>query len=779
MTLTTLSSKELKPLFKWAFKRNKVIIIIFSIFLFLNGPLLDMFVMSIAGLFDSDFEEIGAVSLGLYQGFAALFTFISALKTFSFLHNKRSVDMFGALPTNRTTMYIAHLLGGLTAVGVPYILLSLMTIGITARSGEILKLDLFMVGTTLLMMIASYILTSLIAYCCGTIVDTAIITIGVNAIWVGIVGLYYGFITEMIPGMDFESIIDTPLIALFAPYSFSIVNLVYYMAEQFGSVITLLVWNIIFIAGTLFLALIAANKRKAETSQNGFSVKWLPMAIKAGASIVSGGLIGFIAAEVSGSGYSNMFVFCFWYAVIGFVAFAVLHLIFARGLKGRIIPSLIVYAATTAAAIAVLFGFSFGMGIDTYVPNPATVKSVTFGYDEYKDPENIKTITEIHKVITEDIRKNNEYPYYLGDDNNSYVYYDDVYTTDEEIGDDYYNYSSKNNSNITDIQKTYINQTNFEFKYKRKAGFGVTRNYYIYLYSNSDHKYNYDRIYELLLKLYSSEEFKKMRNKDLFDDDAAEKVQKASLTYYYYMNSKYYESGEATLPTNEVFMTKFREALKQDIIADENYQPSRYFSVYGDESYPFIGDSYISATISYKKDSISSTKYQYYYDYDYEDTYSYDANTYSVTTIIKPYYKNTLKVLNDYQIVPDVSRNYQDYSYDYPSSYYEFCEDGRPDTLRKLTEDSAANFIMAACAQNGVNVNDWMDDNYKAYKEELLKKSDELYKKYMVDKATPDQPIFNGDYYIDNYIYQPQADQILSELLEFTFEYVELTTTEA
>ena len=56
MTLTTLSSKELKPLFKWAFKRNKVIIIIFSIFLFLNGPLLDMFVMSIAGLFDSDFE---------------------------------------------------------------------------------------------------------------------------------------------------------------------------------------------------------------------------------------------------------------------------------------------------------------------------------------------------------------------------------------------------------------------------------------------------------------------------------------------------------------------------------------------------------------------------------------------------------------------------------------------------------------------------------------------------------------------------------------------------
>ena len=786
MTLTTLSSKELKPLYNWALRRNKVIIIIYSAFLLLNGPLLDMFVMSIGRFFDSDFEEVGAVSLGIYMAVAAFFTFVSALKTFSFLHNKRSVDMFGSLPTNRTTMYAAHLLGGITAVTVPYLIMSLLVIGMTARSGEMLKLSLFMIGTTLLMIIASYIFTSLIAYCCGTIVDTAIVTIGANAIWVGIIGLYYGFITEMIPGIDFEAIIDTPLLSMFAPYGFSAASLVYYMEEQTGSLVTLLVWQFIYIAGALFLALLAANKRKAETSQNGFSVKWLPMVIKAGASVVCGGLIGFIAAEVADSGYNNMFVFCFWYAVIGFVAFSVLHLIFARGLKGKIAPSLITYASTTAAAIAVLFMFSFGMGIDTYVPSPATVKSVTFSYEEFKDPENIKTITEIHKLITEGIRNNEEYPYYIGNDDyyrNDEIYYEDSYITDDaEAWDSSGSGSILKDSDYSEIQRYYINQTNFDFNYKRKVGFGVTRNYYIYSYSN-DKKYDYSKIYELLTKLYSSDEYKKIKNKELFDDEEADKIQSGSLTYFYYFNDNYLQSGEASLPINDAFMTEFREALRQDILNDTKYQPSRYFSSYGKEAYPFIGDTCIHASIRYLTDDDNSSQpyyeYNYYYD-DYDDYddyhYDYNNNTRTVTTIIKPYYENTLKVLRDYQIKPISSRNYQDYTYSYPDSYYEFCENGRPDTLRKLAEDSAFDFVSAACTTSGANINEWMDINYKTYKEDLLKKADELYKKYMLDTETHDQPKHSGDYYIDNYTYQTQADTILNDLLGYTFEYVELTS---
>ena len=775
MTLTTLSSKELKPLYKWALKRNKVIIIIYSIFLLLNGPLLDMFVMSVSEFSGNDFEEIGTVSLVIYQAIAAFFTFVSALKTFSFLHNKRSVDMFGALPTNRTTMYTAHLLGGMTAITVPYTVFSLLVIGMTSRSGDILKHNLAMVGMTLLMIAASYIFTSLIAYCCGTVIDTAIITIAANAIWVGIIALYYGFMTEMLPGMDFEAIVDTPLVALFAPYSFSVFSTIYLFMEQTGTLAALIVWQLIFIAGTLFLALVAANNRKAETSQNGFSVKWLPMVIKAGSSVVCGGLIGFIAADLAYSGYSNMFVYCFWYIVIGFVAFAILHLIFARGLKGKIVPSLITYAATTAAAIAVLFGFSFGMGIDTYVPSPSTVKSVTFSYDEFKDPENIKTITEIHKIITDGIRKENDYPYYIGSEYDSYTYYDDIYTNDEYIENDSYdNYSYKKNSfDSLEVKNYYINETQFNFKYKRKIGFGVTRDYY--LYGGQQRKiYDYEKISELLIKLYSSEEYKKMRNKELFDDEAAERIQRGSLKYYYYFNSSYMESGEATMPTNEAFMSEFREALRQDILNDNHYQPGKYFYNLGSEAYPFVGDTCIHASITYRRETDNNKSF--YDDYDYGYNYEYDNNVITVTTVVKSYYENTLAVLRKYQINPTVSTDYHDYSYNYPDSYYEFCEDGRPDTLRKLTEDSAYDFAATACIAYGVNINQWLDDNYKTLKDDLLKKSDVLYKEYMGGTNTPDQAARGTDDYFEYYPYQIQADLILSDLMEYTFEYVESTT---
>ncbi|MBQ2152070.1 MAG: hypothetical protein II440_01325, partial [Clostridia bacterium] len=105
MTLTTFSSKQFKPLYTWALKRNIKIAIIFTFLLILFGPILDMYCISI----DDFTEEIGLVSLIIFEALSALFTLISAMKTFSFLHNKRSVDLFGALPSNRTTLCISHL----------------------------------------------------------------------------------------------------------------------------------------------------------------------------------------------------------------------------------------------------------------------------------------------------------------------------------------------------------------------------------------------------------------------------------------------------------------------------------------------------------------------------------------------------------------------------------------------------------------------------------------------------------------------------------------------
>ena len=120
MTLTTFSSKQFKPLYAWALKRNKIIALVFAFFLLLFGPVLDLYYLSV----DDFTEELGMISLVIFDMISALFTLISALKTFSFMHNKRSVDLYGALPSNRTTLFISHLLGGITAISLPYLVIS-------------------------------------------------------------------------------------------------------------------------------------------------------------------------------------------------------------------------------------------------------------------------------------------------------------------------------------------------------------------------------------------------------------------------------------------------------------------------------------------------------------------------------------------------------------------------------------------------------------------------------------------------------------------------------
>ncbi|MBQ1517240.1 MAG: hypothetical protein IIZ46_03465, partial [Clostridia bacterium] len=350
MTLTTFSSKQFKPLYTWALKRNIKIAIIFTFLLILFGPILDMYCISI----DDFTEEIGLVSLIIFEALSALFTLISAMKTFSFLHNKRSVDLFGALPSNRTTLCISHLLGGITAISIPYIVAAVLTIGIAVRSGEYFRFALFSILANILMIIAAYTFTALIAYCCGTIVDTAIITLAVNGIWVGMVCIYYMLLGEMIPGIDFDNIVATPIIIAFSPYGFSVAASAFYSAFESPTAVSIIIWNIIYIIGVFFLTLFVANKRKSEVSQNGFAVKWLPIVVQAGASVVAGGIIGAIAAETAGNGYGNMYIFSFWFVIIGFVAFAALYIIFNRGFKGKKLASIITYICTMIVSVSLL-----------------------------------------------------------------------------------------------------------------------------------------------------------------------------------------------------------------------------------------------------------------------------------------------------------------------------------------------------------------------------------------------------------------------------------------
>ncbi len=776
MTSTTLSSKDFKTLFKWAFKRNRAIMIIFSVFLGI-GIILDLYLMAID--ISSDNDAIAPVTIAVFECMAAFFVYISALKTFSFLHNKRSVDMFGALPTNRTTMFVSHLLAGVSAIAAPFTIASVVVLGVTAFSGEYFGDCVFMIFSTLIMICAAYTFTALVAYCCGTVVDTAIVTFISNCIWVAVIAIYFGLMSEMIPGFDMESSVDTPLLTAIAPYAFSVMNIYFYEDTNTSTVIASIAWDILFTAGAFFLTLYVANKRKAESSQNGFAFPWLPMIIKAGASVAAGSFIGFIAAETAYRGFTNMFVFAFWYVVIAFVAFFVLHLIFSRGLKGKFLPSAIVFGCTTVAALGVLFALSTGLGIDTYVPNPDMIKSIEFDYVEYKDPENIRTITEIHQVIADGIRKANDYPYYIGEEPyEEYDDYDYMYDTNAVDANDVIIEKSDSRGGYYEAEKKsydLVNSAAFDFSYNKKVGFKTVRSYYISTYNvYTYYTYDLQKLEDLLQKLYNSEEYKATRYPEIWYEENREgfEITEADLDYYIRFNNDYGDSeytsvGYATLPKDEKFMSGLYEALKADILADENFPNSHYYD------YDF-GNQYIELKISYVDTKQRGSRTYYYNAYD------------SIRVNIKEDYRNTQNYLEKngiQKIQRDMSSSYylENETY-YRDDYICFGYDGDISYLYSFLDYVAPSWAYNACAAiDGVDFEEWHKEHYSDYYSELRAEAIKLYDEYSSNDKYFD-PDYTNDYmeeYDDFGDYFQLEDAIIDQLGVFTIEYVKGTPNDS
>ena len=763
MTSTILSSKEFKPLFKWAFRRNRTIMIIFSILLGL-GLILNVYEMGINSYYD---EDAVPITLAVYEAGAAFFTFISALKTFSFLHNKRSVDMFGALPTNRTTMFISHLLAGMSAIALPFTVGSIIIMAIATRSGESFKLGVFMIFTSLLMIAAAYTFTALIAYCCGTVVDTAIVTIAANGIWVGMIGLYFGLLSEIIPGYEFVNILYSPIFPAFAPYGFSIADITYHEEGSEAAVISNIVWQLIFTAGIFCLTIYVSKHRKAESSQNGFAFAWLPMVIKAGASVVAGAFIGFIAAETADSGYTNMYIFAFWYVIIGFVAFFVLHLIFARGLKGKFIPQAIVFGSTSVAALVLVFSMTYGMGIDTYVPSSNSVKSVNFDYCTFTEPENIELVTEIHKLVADGIKDSEGYPYYIGYEYDYYSDYDYIsnghyYTDDGEDVTEQIEHAKKDYS--------YVNSASFDFNYKKKFGFSTCRSYYISGTGDDTLYYDLDTMNELVKQLHASTEYKKSRYPNLFDEELLKSqiATSGQLTYMRYTDSygNYSSIGHASLPSDEEFLKGLLDALTQDILADNSPDNSTEGK---------LGEEFIQLDITYRLINSKTGTTQ-----SYRGTSSTKSNT--TTYTIKESYKNTLDYIDKNADIKRIDKP-ESFDYDlYYSSYSDFGYSGDYYDLWRYIDDAAVIWEYDSCKNAGVeDYSKWHDDNYNSYVETLKIQAKKLYDEYIDDEKYFSDS-YTNDYLRENdgsgYYFQLE-DAIIEELQKYSDNYVKDTLTKA
>ncbi len=579
MTSTISSAnKNFAKLCKWAFGRNKALMIVFSV-LMLVGIAID--IQALITISNSETvgynDSIGIVGYGsllVAQLGAACFAIISAIHTFNFLHDKRSTDMFGAVPATRSTLYFSHLLGGITAVSIPFTVGSFIVMALTCRTTQYFITELGFILMGIVSIAAVYSFTALIAYCCGTSLDSTIITIGANVIYMGVIFIFIAVACTMIPGLSGNNLLfDTPFVTLFAPVGFSVFFDAYSTLGQPTATWTIVIWSILFTAGMILLGNYAAKTRKAETAQNEFNIKWLPIVIKAGISILAGSFAGMTAVSSQNAGFSNMFIFSFWYIITGLAAFIILHLVFSRGTKVKLLPSLLAYAGTTAAVLVFLFAMTTGLGIDTYIPAESNVNSIAFQDDsiEYKDPENIKTIMEIHRLVMEGTLEDAPHPYYIGIDH----YYD------------------RNTYYGTDYESEYplTFRTSFDFKYNKKFGFTTERTYYVHSSRAGTPKYDYEKIEALLKKLYNSDEYKKLFHPELWKEEGVERnhqlpiIANINIMGYSEKTENYFPRGDINLKTDEKFLNGLVDTLKKDILADKEYYKSVTSGYMGDRYY--------------------------------------------------------------------------------------------------------------------------------------------------------------------------------------------------
>lgn len=758
MTSTTFSNKGFFPLFKWALRQNRGLLIVYSIILLISGPILDGFIklrISAENLDYVNMIDVELVSSLIYAFTAAIIVLISAVRTFSFLHNKRSVDMYGAFPVIRKTVFLSHILAGLLTTAVPYIIGMAAVMGITYFDGESLRLGAVMMLFTLLMIVASYLFTVLMAYCCGTSLDTVCVTIAVNGIWVGVFSLFKMIMSMMIPGCSVESILSSFADVAFAPLGFMVLGAKSYFTGGFTPVLTAgIVWSVLYIALVFVGCLFAANKRKAHTAQDGFSVKWLPVVTESGIALIIGMAIGFVFALAQGSDKASMFTFSFWFIIGAAAAFAVVHIYFNKGVKCHWGKSIAVCSSVSAVCIAAVISLCGGWGIDTYIPSAGGVSSAEIsvngvGYS-FGDAENVERVLGIHKLFVDGTTTDR--PYSLSTSSIDNVEYLDIAS---ESADDL------EKVNDYDYDNTY--PVSYKFKYKTKLGAEIVREYHMTSYKLVN-TVDTEKMMGVIEELISSAEVKKQSALAAFDDEQRNRIQTASLNMVKF--EKQYDKVRQTetyqcishvdsVDLDKEQINELYAALKMDIEADDSFVPADWqWSGYTDESQ--LGDVYTVLTLWSKDISGLYAELN-------NGQYASSVNT---QVIVKENYKNTLAFLEKYNIKAiryyTHSSTYADTEGGY-EAMEKYMDSLSVNDLKALVDLYATGWLADCYDDFGIKLNDKQFDDYTAQLEQKIQEQQEWlledYTAYLADGGTAVQ--------IDDWT----LCIVLDSLAEFTQQY--------
>lgn len=450
-TLHKSKCKNMLQIYLWSILRNKVMAIVYTILILCAGPGVSLILIFLQGnssyewSYSVDYYLTAIFANSLYPVFVGaitlIFTLVTSVNMFSYLHKKRSMDTFGAMPVTRRTMLSGRYLAGLTMISVPVLIATIVQYIIIACMGggnaflPLLRSFLFIIFTAA----AAFSFTVFIAICCGTTADTVISTIAIGIALPICIFIISNFASSVIPGLT--SLVSNVVAFATSPYLFlfgvisaqtsannfvteynnkGIAHIKEILPLFTSDVLLEIGYLIIFSVVFFVLSLIFIKRRKAEAAQNGFAFKIPIYLIRFIITVAAGFTIAVFLWQMLNSKDSSMFILWFIIgSVIGCVlSHLVISVIYNRGFKrfARELISLGLSFVTVLAISAVITTGYFGS--DVYVPNPEDVKSVTlYGIpntneaENIEDPTIISRICSVHKSITQKLHEYYAYPY--------------------------------------------------------------------------------------------------------------------------------------------------------------------------------------------------------------------------------------------------------------------------------------------------------------------------------------------------------------------------------
>lgn len=437
--------QEYCRIYRWSLKKNIGMMALLTVLLFIGLPM--VLLVQLPNSYQSlktvsnmsDAERLQELARG-YEGylhtvvpvFAAslllLFAIVLCIRLFSYMQNKRSVDLFHALPVGRVPMLLGHWCAGLTVLIVPVLfnfgILALIAAayGIPASAGSIgLAAAMFWL---LLMSATALTFCMFMAVCSGNTIDTMLSILGVNAGFPLLLISCMYLINQTVPGMNIPIKNHISLIALLAPF-------VSAYLPFFGVNGWFLPWWLFLTAAMLAGSCLLYRRRKSEGAEDQFAFP-IPKVVIRFLLTASGGIwFGLLLSAIS-----NSFVgFLLGVLVGSAVVHAIIEAIYSRGFRHlkKSIAGYAVFVGVFAVFYAVIGTGCFGY--DTWVPNASEVESVTVdtGYANYyggskeiydanqqflmnlspvlTSADGLKTVTEVHRNIIS-LYRSDGFPYY-------------------------------------------------------------------------------------------------------------------------------------------------------------------------------------------------------------------------------------------------------------------------------------------------------------------------------------------------------------------------------